>query len=303
MVRSCRFLLLVLGSLSVVGLHAQQLEPRSLTNVPPGYSFLVAGYEYNSGNILIDPSVPIEEFNGDVHGGALAVGRSLNVLGHFAKVDVVLPCASGRWTGIYEGEPAERSITDLADLRVRLSWNFLGARIGKDGPNAPWIGGVALQVIAPTGQYDPERLVNLGTNRWSLRSQIGIAHNTERWTFEGIAGLWLFSRNDSFWSGNELQQRPFGVFKMHLIRKLRSRDWATFDIGYGYGGRSVVNGVATDSRLSTLRLGFHYALHLGNGHVLKPYLVTGIRFEQGPDFDGLGLAYQFSWREAQGIQP
>jgi hypothetical protein len=43
---------------------------------------------------------------------------------------------------------------------------------------------LVLQVIAPTGQYYPERLINLGTNRWALKPQWGYAWNYEKWIWE-----------------------------------------------------------------------------------------------------------------------
>ena len=33
--------------------------------------------------------------------------------------------------------------------------------------------GVSLKVLAPTGQYDPTKLVNWGTNRWAFKPEFG----------------------------------------------------------------------------------------------------------------------------------
>ena len=35
--------------------------------------------------------------------------------------------------------------------------------------------GVSLLVQAPTGQYDPDRLINIGTNRWTFRPEVGVS--------------------------------------------------------------------------------------------------------------------------------
>lgn len=48
----------VLSLLSASG-FSQEIEPRSLTNVPVGTNFAVLGYGFASGNILIDPALPL----------------------------------------------------------------------------------------------------------------------------------------------------------------------------------------------------------------------------------------------------
>jgi hypothetical protein len=38
--------------------------------------------------------------------------------------------------------------------------------------------GVSLKVVVPTGQYDPTKLVNNGSNRWAFKPEFGYS---ERW--------------------------------------------------------------------------------------------------------------------------
>jgi hypothetical protein len=38
--------------------------------------------------------------------------------------------------------------------------------------------GVSLKVVAPTGQYDPTKLINNGSNRWAFNPEFGYS---ERW--------------------------------------------------------------------------------------------------------------------------
>lgn len=274
---------------------AQELEPRALTNVPAGYNFVLGAYGYSTGNILPDPSIPIDDFNGKIHAAGFAYARSIELFGHYAKLDVVVPFADGSWTGQLEGEPRTRDITGMADMRLRFSMNLIGGKVGTHNANTPVVAGFSVLVIGPTGQYDEERLVNLGANRFSIRTQFGVSRQFEKWIIETYAGLWLYTRNNDFWSGNTFQQEPLGVLKLHMIRKLKSTDWLAFDIGYALGGRPIINDDLRDARISTMRLGFTYAMNLGKGHVLRAFLVSGIRFEKGPDFDGGGISYMYRW--------
>ena len=290
-----QLIVFLLVSFSPFDLSAQELEPRALTNIPPGFNFAVAAYAYSEGNILIDPSIPIEDFDGRIHGAALAYARSIKLFGHYAKVDAVLPMADGAWTGKLNGEEQERAITGFADMRLRLSMNFIGGKIGRHDINTPVIGGASIQVIAPTGQYEADDLVNLGANRWTVRTQVGVARQFKKWIVELYAGIWLFTKNDAFLGNGTIGLAPFGVLKTHLIRKLRSKDWLAFDIGYGIGANPTVDGNLRDARISSMRTGFTYAFNFDRKHVIRASVFSSIRFEKGPDFDSLALSYLYTW--------
>ena len=47
--------------------QAQELEPRLFTNVPVGMNFAILGYAYSRGNVLMDPSIPIEDLDSKLH--------------------------------------------------------------------------------------------------------------------------------------------------------------------------------------------------------------------------------------------
>ena len=35
--------------------------------------------------------------------------------------------------------------------------------------------GASLVIVAPLGQYDPARFVNIGTNRWAAKPEVGLS--------------------------------------------------------------------------------------------------------------------------------
>ena len=85
--------------------------------------------------------------------------------------------------------------------------------------------------------------------------------------------------------------------KAHIIRTLPKRFWIAFGVGYGYGGRSYVNGQSREALISTIRLKLTLAIPIAKQHSLKLVGMSGIRFKQGPDFDAVSLAYQFGWNK------
>ena len=280
-------------------LSAQELEPRALTNVPIGMNFALIGYGYSVGDILLDPAVPIENLNANLHTVIGAYVRSINFFGLSGKVDVIVPYATGDWTGVYTGIDTSTSRTGFGDMRFRLSFNFFGAPALKKsqfpGYKPKNISGLSIQLIAPTGQYFPDRLINLGSNRWVLRPQCGFSHTMSKWIVESYLSLWLFTNNTDFWGGNELKQKPLGTIKIHTIRILPKRMWLALDTGYGIGGRTYLNGEEKDTRISTFRFGLTLAKPFGNHHVFRINGTTGVRLERGSEFSAMNVAYQFRW--------
>lgn len=280
-------------------LSAQELEPRALVNTPVGMNFLFFGYGYAQGNILLDSALPIEDLESRLHSLVGAYFRSIDVFGMSGKLDVIVPFAAGDWSGLLEGQAASTARTGFGDPRIRLSVNFYGApalRANEFGSySQKWTAGASLQVIAPLGLYYPEKLINLGSNRWTIRSQLGGLGRFGRWTVEAYTGLWLFTHNPNFFGGNRLEQRPLWTAKVHLVRSFSRGIWASADIGYGRGGRSVIEGVPRDTRISTFRFGLTLSLPIAQHHSFKLYVVSGKRVERGADFDGIGVGYTYNW--------
>jgi hypothetical protein len=291
-------LLALLSILSAPSL-AQELEPRFLANLPVGTNFVVMAYGYSRGNILLDPSIPIEDLDARIHSIIGAYVRSVNLFGMSGKIDAIVPFAGGDWSGRLEGEYRERAATGLGDPRLRVSVNIVGAPALTKGEFAEFqqrtIFGAGLQVFLPAGQYDSSKLINLGANRWTLRSQIGVSQALGAWIVEASGGLWLFTTNSEFLTDNELKQRPLLTAKLHGIRSLRGGRWLALSVGYGAGGRTLINGIERDTYISTFRFALTLAAPLSAQHTLKLVLVSGARLKRGPDFDGVALSYQYRW--------
>ena len=188
---------LVLIAMLLAGhsLSSQELEPRLLTNVPIGTNFTALGYGYSVGNTLLDPAVPIENLDSRLHTLIGAYVRAIDVFGLSGKIDAVVPFALGDWTAQLAGQDTTRSIDGFGDPRFRLSVNVLGAPALRMPEFLSYrqktIVGASLQVIAPLGQYDPERLINLSSNRWTFRSTLGVSQAVGPWFLEWYVAGWL----------------------------------------------------------------------------------------------------------------
>lgn len=278
---------------------SQEFEPRSLTNIPTGTNFAMLGYGFASGNILFDPALPLEDVHARTHAFVGAYVRSLNFFGMGAKANVILPYATGNWEGVYQGIDSSTARSGMGDLRLGFSFNFIGSPALDNKEYKEYrqktIAGFSMQLVAPTGQYFDDKLINLGSNRWAFRPQLGVSHKIKTWYIEYSTNVWIFSTNYNFWNGNKLEQKPIGTVKLHVIKSFQRRIWVALGAGYAFGGRSWVNNVKKDANISVMRFGVVVVVPVHPRHSLKLTAVTARSFEEGADFDSIGLTYQFLW--------
>lgn len=284
-------------------LEAQELEPRSLTNLPIGTNFALAGYRYAQGDILMDPIMPIDNLNARLHNIFAVYVRSINFFGMSGKISAILPYAIGNWDGYYTGIDTSTQRSGLGDPRINFAFNFIGspALTPKDYRDykQKTIVGVNFTIILPFGQYNPNKLLNLGSNRYTFKAQIGLSQRVKKWFFEAYGSIWFFTNNNAFYTDNLLEQYPFFAGKIHVIYSLPKQMWIALDAGYGYGGRTRIDGIELDTRMSTSRIGLTYVLPIKQHHALKFVVESGKRFEKGPDYNAATIAYQYRWFDKQ----
>lgn len=282
---------------------SQELEPRLLTNIPVGANFIGVGYSYATGNALLDPSLPVEGLNAKVNTLVGSYVHAFNFFGRSAKVDVAMPWATGYWKGNYEGSDTSTYRIGIGDLRMRLSVNLIGAPALNPEDyttyNQKTIVGVSIQIIDPIGTYYSDKVLNLGSNRWTFRPQIGVSHRAGDWLYEAYLGMWIFTQNANFYYGNRLTQKPLFTSKVHVVYSFTNGMWGGLGVGYGYGGKTAVNNEPREFNISTFRLQGAFVVPFRQQHTVKLKFESGIRLEEGPDFNAVTLAYQYRWPNYQ----
>ena len=279
--------------------NAQDLEPRAYTNIPRGLNFVLAGYNYSQGGMVFDPAIPLQNADIHIHGTVFAWARSIKVGPMSGKVDIILPYGWLSGSAEYNGETVTREISGLADPRIRMSVNFIGA------PSLPLSGfkdykqnfvmGGSLQLFLPLGQYDPLRLVNLGTNRFTIKPELGISKTLRNFQVELTGGVAFYTTNYDFYGGKTRAQAPIGSVQGHINYNFKNGIWAALDGTYYWGGHSTVDGVEGNDLQKNTRLGFTVAVPLGIHHSVKINLSTGVSTRTGSDYDVAGLIWQYRW--------
>ena len=296
----CTALLAVtLGLAAMQGARAQQLDPRTYSNQPIGLNFLLATYQYSWGDVVSDPSLPIKNADAKVNAVVLGYSRVLDFWGESGTLAVVLPYAWISANGEVEGQGKSVDRSGFADLGLRLSVNLLGApalslKEFRDY-RQDTILGVSLVVTAPTGQYDSTKLINVGTNRWSFRPEVGVSKALGQWVLEGAASVAFFTDNNEFLGNNVRSQEPLYALQAHAIYNFNPKLWGALDWTYYVGGRTSVNGTLNEDLQSNARWGATLGQSLDTHNSIKLYLYSGLYARTGTNFTTIGLAWQYRW--------
>ncbi len=262
-------------------------------------NFALAGYGYTTGGVLFDPAVPLENAHIKVHGSVFAYARSLNIGGLSGKFDMILPFAWLSGSADFQGQTVYRDVSGFGDPKIRISVNFLGAPSlplsGFNDYKQDFVLGASLQIVLPVGQYDPEKLVNLGTNRFSFKPQLGFSKAAGNLQLELTAGVLIFTDNHEFYQGKTRSQKPIGSLQGHINFNFPKGIWIALDGTYYWGGKTVLDGIEGNDLQKNTRLGVTFALPLNIHNSLKFYFSTGVSTRTGTDFDALGVIWQYRW--------
>jgi hypothetical protein len=280
--------------------RAQEIEPRAYSNVPVGVNFLVAGYGNSSGGLVTDPALPLDNAHLTTDALLLAYARGIDIAGHSGKFDVIVPYAWVQGSADYNGEAVQRRVDGFGDPRLRLSVNLLGAPAMSVKELASkyhqdTIVGVSVQVSAPFGQYDGTRLVNIGTNRWILKTELGVSKALGDWTFEVAPAATFFSVNEDFFGGHRRAQDPVYSVQGSVIYGLRRGIWLALSGTYYTGGRTTVDGASKQDLQKNSLLMATLALPVNRQNSIKFSASTGLATRVGSDASTYAVAWQHRW--------
>ena len=279
---------------------AQELEPRAYRALPSGLDFIQFAYTFSSGNVVVDPSTPIEDLQLEIHTTSLSYLRSFGFAGRSASISILAPYVYTSGSGLINGQFTEGSRTGWADARARLTVNLVG------GPAMPLREfakfnqrrtlGIGLTVAMPTGQYSSSNLINFGANRWGFKPEIGYSSVRGNWILDVAVGAWFFTTNNDAFGGTTRRQDPLTSVQGHLSYNFRSGLWLALDGNYYAGGQTSVDGLDKQDRQKSSRDGLTLSIPLKHRHSLRLLSHTGAYTRIGADFDIGTILYQYQFR-------
>jgi hypothetical protein len=299
MVRSLLQACLALQLLCAAAAHAQELEPRTYSPSPIGTNFVGLAYNRLTGDVLTDPSLPISHVQAEINTVALGYVRTFGLADHTASLGIVIPGVNGNLSGNVIDAPTAIHREGMGDVRLRFALNLMGnpamspQEFAKRTPETSI--GVSLTMSAPTGQYTSSRLVNIGTNRWSFKPEIGLMQPLGNWFLEASAGAWVFTTNHDYYGGKTRTQDPLMTAQLNGGYTFGPGLWLAAAIGWASGGRTSLNGIDDDNRQSNTRYGLTLSVPFARGWSAKLALSNGLVTRVGGDYKGISLAVQYHW--------
>ena len=151
--------------------------------------------------------------------------------------------------------PATRSYRDgMGDLSFGATVNLIGA------PALPvrealrydldLTVGLGVSVTAPTGTYDPEEALNLGSNQWSGRVSLPVVKSLGAWvpgkrmTLEVTPSVRFFGKNNDHF-GETIKQDPMFALEAHVTRDITKDAFISLDYNLVEGGDQTFTDNAT----------------------------------------------------------
>ncbi|QFU76821.1 transporter [Halioglobus maricola] len=294
-----RILLLCLGLLIGAPLTAQEMTPRAYWPIPLETQVLTVGALYTTGDIVPDPSLPVTGLDSKIATGLLGYLRSMSLFGRSANFILEVPYSNGT-SEVEHSELGlvERDYRGLGDIAATVSVNLMGAPAMTKADFSQFrhdpkpVLGASLKVVAPTGEYEDDKVLNVGANRWAAKAELGyIALLAPRWLLELHAGVWLFGDNDDF-LGLTKEQNDIYSAQAHLVHRFSPGFWVSVDMTAYKGGRSTLDDVRLDDLQRDSKLGLTAVFPLARGHGLKASWATGSVNDSDESFNIYSISYQ-----------
>ncbi len=272
--------------------------PRSFPLLPKDINLLTVYVLSQNGDQLLDPGQTIPDADIDADIAILQYTRTFSLHDHLGAAFVALPYAKIQGD-VPLGEPsgtASASDTGFGGI-------ILGGVIGLVGSPAlsgeefaahdPGFQlGLVGKVFLPTGSYDSDKVISVGSNRLAVQLVLPITYSIgssmadpNMTTFEILPGVTFFEDNtDPSGGADTTGQKPLFTLEAHLTRNLNRTTWVSFGGIYNYGGETSADNVWQNDRRESLGLGASLSFAATSSTTIKlSYGETAWRNDDGLD--------------------
>ncbi len=278
-------------------LRCQELEPRIYAALPKNMNTIVAGYMMTRGSVVSDPALPISGLKMTSHSISTGYLRTFALGNKLGRVQVGIPFTHLSGSAKINGHDTSGARTGFGDMRFRFSVNLTGGRAYDKSEFRTYtqktVFGVSFVATIPTGIYHRDKRINIGTNRWGFKPEVGISKRINRFYTEAYAGVWFYTDNNQYLTAKTLTQDPVFSLQAHACYYFKNQMWLSVNTTWFNGGETKVDGVRAGDLLDNWRVGGTWTIPLSKGHSLKLQYHVGAFTVTGYDYNAGIISYQY----------
>lgn len=203
------------------------------------------------------------------------------------------------------GVAFNQSSTGFADPSAQLVVNLFGTPPLKTNFDLidyepTWNIDAAVMLGVPIGEYDDDKLVNLGLNRWFGRIAFPVTYNFGVFTrgymksLELIPSVWLFADNDDF-MGQKLENDPMWQFEAHLTNDFTPSFFGSLDVLYRSGLQTEIDGVEVGDELNIGNLGFTLSYQVTDNLAIRTGFSSNVFGDDDVDNSMARIQLVYGW--------
>jgi hypothetical protein len=274
---------------------------RDWQNTPTDLNMVFGYYNRLDTNTPIDTSLPITglSLNADLY--LFRYARSFGIDGRNSAIQLIQPyadiSASFDNAQFFSGTKHNGG---MGDTQVVFAHNFFGGPALTAAEFANWTPETfltgAFWLTMPTGDYDKDRIINIGSNRWVFKPEIGFGTPIGPTWLEINTYVSLFGDNKDYHGNSKLEQKPLYAIEGHYSYTINRALWVSLDATYNRGGESKIDGDWQDNKqengLLGASLGFMLSPQFGG---LVAYSDTVSERTGSPDVNTWTFRLQYVW--------
>jgi hypothetical protein len=285
--------------------YAQFTDPHTYDNTPVGTNQIEIAYAWSRANASVDTSLIVAGARFNLNQGTITYTRYFGFVHRLFWVEAGVPLVG--LNGSVSGTNIQGSTTGAGDSSYAVGALLKGgpalsaAQFANYKPATTV--GMSLSITAPTGQYDGNKILNLGSDRWSFKPEIAVSHpfgSEQKWEVETYANAYFFTDNTSYHGRQILRQQALPGLEGHISYSFLDNLWASLDARYSLRGPTFVDGVNQNNPQQNFSLGSEVNVSLNPRNSLVFVFDKALAHRNGPALSGFAIKYSYSWGKGLG---
>jgi hypothetical protein len=279
---------------------AQFTDAHSYDNAPVGTNQIELSYANVRANSSIDTSLIISGAKLNVNQGMISYTRYFGLFNRTMWVEAGVPIAG--LSGSVSATEIRGSTNGAGDSSLQAAMLLKGAppltveQFENYKPTTTL--GVSFTLTAPSGQYDANKILNLGSDRWLFKPEIALSHPfgpEQKWQLDTYANVYFYTDNTSYRGREILHQQPLPGLEGHLSYSFNNNIWLSVDTRYSARATTFVNGVDQNNGQHNFILGSEMNVSINARNSLLFEFAKALVHQNGPALTGFAVKYDYTW--------